>query len=254
MVVMIVKLKSVLLVIVCLSFVLVKVSSVEADLITNPGFETFENTSVIGYPGLPSTYGDWGGDKSAIVSAENGITPYGTQMLRFDATGNSACCTLNSGEVYQWVDLSAYSTEIATGQATASLSAWFNRVAGDSQTDTSFTVYMWAMRGIPPSPYNTNFRDDYLALEGGGVAGGSDANPGTWEQAAADMLLPAGTSYLVVRLTAYENVWNDCYFPEFDGHYADNVSLTISQVPIPGAIWLLGSGLLGIIGLRRKRG
>lgn len=27
---------------------------------------------------------------------------------------------------------------------------------------------------------------------------------------------------------------------------------TISNVPIPGAIWLLGSGLLGLIGLRRK--
>jgi hypothetical protein len=29
-------------------------------------------------------------------------------------------------------------------------------------------------------------------------------------------------------------------------------TLTISNVPVPGAIWLLGSGLLGLVGLRRK--
>ena len=48
-----------------------------------------------------------------------------------------------------------------------------------------------------------------------------------------------------------------------NGHatYGDNVIakttsgtpiFAISQVPIPGAVWLLGSGLVGLIGLRRK--
>lgn len=32
----------------------------------------------------------------------------------------------------------------------------------------------------------------------------------------------------------------------------DNILVTGSQVPIPGAIWLLGSGLIGLIGIRRK--
>lgn len=35
--------------------------------------------------------------------------------------------------------------------------------------------------------------------------------------------------------------------PNFSYHYA-----TFSQVPIPGAIWLLGSGLIGIVGIRKK--
>jgi len=30
------------------------------------------------------------------------------------------------------------------------------------------------------------------------------------------------------------------------------LTITNSQVPVPGAIWLLGSGLLGLVGLRRK--
>ena len=33
----------------------------------------------------------------------------------------------------------------------------------------------------------------------------------------------------------------------------DNLEITQSAVPIPGAVWLLGSGLIGIVGVRRKR-
>jgi hypothetical protein len=37
-------------------------------------------------------------------------------------------------------------------------------------------------------------------------------------------------------------------------YYLDNVSVTpLSSVPIPGPLWLLGSGLMGLAGLRRFR-
>lgn len=36
-----------------------------------------------------------------------------------------------------------------------------------------------------------------------------------------------------------------------DGYVIDNMST--AAVPIPGAIWLLGSGLLGLVGINRKR-
>lgn len=34
---------------------------------------------------------------------------------------------------------------------------------------------------------------------------------------------------------------------------ADNIEVTGNQVPVPAAVWLLGSGLLGLIGIRRRK-
>ena len=43
------------------------------------------------------------------------------------------------------------------------------------------------------------------------------------------------------------------FFTQTEQYNFPNVQLgTLSQVPIPGAVWLLGSGLLGLVGLSRK--
>jgi hypothetical protein len=45
-------------------------------------------------------------------------------------------------------------------------------------------------------------------------------------------------------------------FPGFNAHF-DITSLhvtSISAVPVPAAVWLFGSGLLGLIGVARRRG
>ena len=85
-----------------------------ANLITNPGFETYETIHIFGFPGLPTVYGDWGGDPGTIVGAENGISPAGgAQMLRFDATGNYPDPYLTHCQIYQLIDISSYAAEIA---------------------------------------------------------------------------------------------------------------------------------------------
>lgn len=220
-------------------------SPAHANLLTNGGFETDESTFVFGFPGLPASFGDWAGDLSAIVLAENSITPAeGARMLRFDATGNTAHAGLSSAEIYQLVDVSAFSSDITSGLATASVSAYFNRVSGDSETDTSFSISILALSGAPGNFSPTTFLDN----NGAGID--SDGDHSTWESVSVDLLLPAGTDYLAVKLQANENIFNDGVAPEFDGHYADNISLEITAVPLPASIFLL-IGALGTLPMGR---
>ncbi len=211
-----------------------------AGLVTNPSFETLEDTFIFGYPGTPSSYGDWGGDLSAIVTAENGISPRtGLRMLRFDATGNEADPYLASSQVWQLIDISTYVDLISMGRAEALVSAWFNRVPGDNETDTSQGISLYAF---------SEGMWDYDHYVGNGFGISTDSDVSTWEQAEGTWLLPTNTKYLAVELSAYENVKNDGEFPEFDGHYADDVFVAIRDTAIPEPASVVLS-LLGGIGL-----
>jgi hypothetical protein len=48
----------------------------------------------------------------------------------------------------------------------------------------------------------------------------------------------------------YHDFFNESY--EIDGNELHLESANINVVPIPGAVWLLGTGLMGLVGLRRK--
>ncbi|MGD9158808.1 MAG: PEP-CTERM sorting domain-containing protein [Desulfobacteraceae bacterium] len=56
----------------------------------------------------------------------------------------------------------------------------------------------------------------------------------------------------------YNYIWFEAGYYEDDGLTHGNASfldaLGANPVPVPGAVWLLGSGLIGIIGIRRKKG
>lgn len=87
---------------------------------------------------------------------------------------------------------------------------------GDADPNNDFiTLYLHGMRGIPPVGWN----DASYERLSNGILVDENGNP---------------LEYLAtVTLTS-------------DG------MLTISNAPVPGALWLLGSGLLGLLGLRRK--
>ncbi len=211
----------------------------------------FENESI--QISWPHTYYRWGGDVASIIPAESGITPRGgTKMLKFGLSGWDTRNLPNAvaSQVVHLVDVRAYADYIAAGEAVATFSAYFNRVAGDAQTDTAFEVRIKAYSG--PTSQHTSKREagEWLDRVVGDTL--TDGDVSTWEWGTtAPMTLPAGTDYLAVEVVALENIYNDGLTDEFDGHYADDAFLTVT--PEPATLFVMMAAGLPVLLKRRRR-
>ncbi len=99
-----------------------------------------------------------------------------------------------------------------------------------------------------PSRWISSKYDSALDWAADGIY--SDSNPLTWEEIGFNLQLPTDTSFLVIKIQANKDIFNDYSYPEFDGHYADAASVDI--VPEPGTLILIGTGCL--ILFRRRHG
>ncbi len=216
-------------------------------LVTNPGFEEPLNYVT----GWPNEYNRWGGDLAEAVSEpHNGIVAYeGQRMLRFEASDPTSWGSTAGCQALQVLDVSGQLDFIQSGNAHAVATVYFNRVSGDMETDTLFAMFLYAYSGTVSQHSALKVAGAHLLRSDAFLY--SDSDPDTWEVATVDMLIPAATDFLVVEIAASENVHNDYSPPEFDGHYADAVTVTI--IPEPATIALISAGLLGFAGLARKK-
>jgi hypothetical protein len=220
----------------------------QAAIFVNPGFETAEPTT----GGRPSTVGDWKGDWSTITSSGTlGITAFeGSQMLQFLNAGSAEAPSANlTSEVFQLVDLADDLALVQSGNAGANVSVYFNRVAGDAETDTRFDLRISAYAGLPadfPTAIGSPLASFTVTLN-------ADADPASWQPLSASLALPTTATYLAVRLSAQENIFNDTTGVEFDGHFADGASLQVVPEPASSFAWS-GLAALGWALLRKRAG
>lgn len=220
----------------------------QADLTANGGFETMVETTGT----LPDASGFWRGDMSSIVLGENDINPFeGVSMLRFNNTSRHGASAAVGAELWQIIDMSSYQAAIRAGNGSVDAGAFFNRVGSSQGTaiDTLFSVGVYAYSGSMDT-----FPSQWAHSElGSGQANlFSDDSVETWQHAGLSLILPEATDFVVIRIGATENMFNDLSGSEFAGHYADGTTFEFHVVPAPSAILcLLPAGLMGI-GRRRR--
>ena len=197
------------------------------NLLINAGFETPVSIPTQ----YPSMTGIWSHDVATIVTAQRGITPRtGQYALRFDFAGPlGPDAVRQSVDVLQLFDLTPYADEVASGLLVVRGSFYANRIEHDSQTDTAFGVLIAAYDGSV-STFSA-IRDSPLSFVQSIIE--TDGDTATWQKVTAELLLPTSAKFVQFRVFAAENVFNDSSGIEFDGHYGDDATLTITTIPIP---------------------
>lgn len=205
------------------------------DILIQPGFE----------PGTDLQRGDraepglWQGDVCRIVGQQQTVKPYsGTGMLLFQSTGHNTegGKTTQASQLSQWIDLSPWRNVIAAGRVQAKITARFNRVSGDAETDSQFSVELESFEAAPDEAQHLR-NSRRLARSRTSHQLLSDSNPESWEKIEAVLTLPANSRCIQVTILAFENVVNDDNAnAEFDGHFADDLHFQLQIDPVSGQL------------------
>lgn len=212
-------------------------ANLDTNLIENPGFEIVGTTLGTGaYLDDPnSSWMDGTATDYAYTHASgfaNGTLAGGDVYFFSSNYATGVGDVLGPGVVAQSIDVSTGDTAatIAAGQAAFSLSGYFSSYADDGDAGVM----------------ELEFRDS------GGTAIGapvviSDSDTTDWTFESTSGLVPVGTESLYLSLYGIIGAGGP------DG-YIDNVSLTLTQVPEPGSVFLVGFGLAGagVLASRRR--
>lgn len=211
-----------------------------ASEVQNPSFETGTYQA-----GFDAAVGDWMSDGAAYVAGDSTLSPFeGNRMLQFLTTAPDGGADGASSDISQLLDISDIAAAIDAGEASVDAMIYVNRVDAGPTTDTRMGISIYAFETMPTTigEYLNPTLRTITKLT-------TDADTSTWEPIDVSMDIPSGVRYVGITIFALENVVNDNISPEFAGHFADGLSLTI--VPAPASAALLGLGGLAIA--RRRR-
>jgi len=144
-----------------------------------------------------------------------------------------------------------YTLSVDTTGMYSFLSFYAGDTTVDENLDGTLFVYAGAFDPLSPGNYLAG-DDDYLA---GDVAALSafDGDCSGSNCSGFEAMLTAGTSYVIVQST-FTDVPNS--FGQPTGPYDMTITgpgaISVGQVPLPAAVWLMMSGLLGLGALRRR--
>ena len=197
--------------------------------------ESFESGPAPSVTGVPQQLSQWSGDFSELVGEQQGIKPaHGTKMIRMlraDFEGKSVTKLNTYGDLMKIVDVRAFTRETNGGEVVLSASALFNAATFPEAERYDGVVTLYAVDEIGYT--EKNLLNDSLAHSCSGLGLSLDRNPATWESATARLQLPAGTHFVVVKVSVRrwtKNKESLSTLPNpvnFSGHFVDDVRSSI---------------------------
>jgi hypothetical protein len=197
--------------------------------------ESFESGPTPLMTGVPQQLNQWSGDLSEVIGEQQGVKPaHGTKMIRMlraDFEGKSAAKLNTYGDLMKIVDVRAFTRETNGGEVVLSASALFNAANFPEAERYDGVVTLYAVDEIGYT--EKNLLNESLAHSCSGPSLSLDRNPATWESATTRLQLPAGTHFVVVKVSVRRMPKNKeplSTLPNpitFSGHFVDDVRASI---------------------------
>ena len=203
--------------------------------VTSLFWESFESGPAPSVTGVPQQLNQWSGDFSELVGEQQGVKPaHGTKMIRMlraDFEGKSVTKLSTYGDLMKIVDVRPFTRETNGGEIVLSVSALFNAANFPEAERYDGVVTLYAVDEIGST--EKNLLKDSLAHSCNGLGLSLDRNTTTWESATTRLQLPAGTHFVVVKVSVRRMPKNKEPLPTlpnpiaFNGHFVDDVRASI---------------------------
>ena len=197
--------------------------------------ESFETGPAPSVTGVPQQLNQWSGDFSELVGEQQGIKPaHGTKMIRMlraDFEGKSVTKLNTYGDLMKIVDVRPFTRDTNGGEVVFSASALFNAASFPEAERYDGVVTLYAVDEIGST--EKNLLTNSLAHTCNGLGLSLDRNPTTWESATARLQLPAGTNFVILKVSVRRMPKNKeplSTLPNsitFSGHFVDDVRASI---------------------------
>jgi hypothetical protein len=208
--------------------------------------DSFESGPAPLVAGVPKDATQWSGDYSEVVGEGDGLKPRdGSKMvrlLRSDHEGRTVPRPSRQGDLMRIIDVRPFVNASKGVESVVTLSALFNAVPCPAEEiyDGMVTVYALAGDIHLQSATEDTVRRDALAFSLGRF-GTLDRDTSTWQQASAQLLLPPGTEFVMLKVSVLRKPPEETGGPalpdsvSFAGHFVDDVRASIRTLDAAGA-------------------